>query len=179
MDPSTTRTNGSSSPRSALCHHSMKLSAPCSGPHSKSISGQCTATFGRPGSAPTTISSMDGCVAAVSATESPSQPRPPFIHKIWITGSVSAVVIVDLLAANELGEPWWPENDGSPARPGSQDVIVRWAGHKCPALFGDRSGARCRSLLLGHRVEGLMQVSEPRQPPQPSRSPVEVLPIVV
>src|SRR5450759_2627506 len=43
IDPSTTSTNGSSSPRSALCHHSMKLSAPCSGPHSKSISGQCTA----------------------------------------------------------------------------------------------------------------------------------------
>src|SRR5579859_1159187 len=38
IDPSTTRTNGSSSPRSALCHHSMKLSAPCSRPHSKSSS---------------------------------------------------------------------------------------------------------------------------------------------
>src|SRR5580704_10044843 len=41
IEPSTTSTNGSSSPRSALCHHSMKLSAPCSGPHSKSMSGQC------------------------------------------------------------------------------------------------------------------------------------------
>src|SRR5579863_5515581 len=87
MDPSTTSTNGSSSPRSALCHHSMNVSAPCSGPHSKSISGQCTATLGSPGRAPSTISSMLGCVAAVSATESPSQPRPPFIQRMWTTGS--------------------------------------------------------------------------------------------
>ena len=90
IDPSTTSTNGSSSPRSALCHHSMKLSAPCSGPHSKSISGQCTATFGSPGRAPSTISSMLGWVAAVSATESPSHPRPPFIHRMCMTGSCVA-----------------------------------------------------------------------------------------
>src|SRR5881398_1461670 len=87
----------------------MKVSAPCSGPHSKSISGQCTATLGRPGRAPSTISSMLGWVAAVSATESPSQPRPPFIHRMWTTGSagpavgasevVSAVVIDDHLPA--------------------------------------------------------------------------------
>ena len=87
IDPSTTSTNGSSSPRSALCHHSMKLSAPCSGPHSKSISGQCTAIFGSPGSAPSTISSMLGWVAAVRATESPSQLSPPFIQRMWTTPS--------------------------------------------------------------------------------------------
>ena len=49
IDPSTTRTNGSSSPRSALKNHSMKSSAPPTGPHSKSISGQCTAILGKPG----------------------------------------------------------------------------------------------------------------------------------
>src|ERR1700722_10207531 len=87
MDPSTTRTNGSSSPRSALCHHSMNVSAPCSGPHSKSIRGQCTATLGSPGRAPSTISSMLGWVAAVSATEYPSHPSPPFIQRMWTTGS--------------------------------------------------------------------------------------------
>ena len=57
-------TNGSSSPRSALKNHSRKSSAPPSGPHSKSISGQWTAIFGRPGRAPSAISSMLGCVAA-------------------------------------------------------------------------------------------------------------------
>src|SRR5690242_1321148 len=100
IDPSTTRTNGSSSPLSALYHHLMKVSAPCSGPHSKSINGQCTAILGSPGSAPRAISSMLGCVAVVRATESPSQPSPPFIQRIWTTPSsswvcrLSAVVVV-------------------------------------------------------------------------------------
>ena len=76
IEPSTTSTNGSSSPRSALKNHSRKSSAPPVGPHSKSISGQCTAIWGSPGSAPSAISSMLGWVAAVSATESPSQLRP-------------------------------------------------------------------------------------------------------
>jgi hypothetical protein len=60
----------------------MKVSAPLSGPHSKSISGQCTAIFGSPGNAPRTISSMLGCVAAVRATESPSQLRPALIQRM-------------------------------------------------------------------------------------------------
>ena len=97
-----TRTNGSSSPRSALCHHSMKVSAPCSGPHSKSISGQCTATLGSPGRAPSTISSMLGWVAAVSATESPSQPRPPFIQRMCTTGS-SVAWLIRVCGAGTLG----------------------------------------------------------------------------
>jgi hypothetical protein len=32
---------------------------------------------------------MLGWVAAVSATESPSQPSPPFIHRMWTTGSAA------------------------------------------------------------------------------------------
>src|SRR5688500_8705506 len=90
MDPSTTRTNGSSSPRSALKNHSRKSSAPPLGPHSKSISGQWTATFGRPGSAPRAISSMLGWVAPVRATESPSQLSPALIHSTWIRTSSAA-----------------------------------------------------------------------------------------
>src|SRR3954463_11328602 len=90
MDPSTTRTNSSSSPRSALKNHSRKSSAPPFGPHSKSISGQWTATLGRPGSAPSAISSMLDWVAAVRATESPSQLRPALIHRTWIRTSSAA-----------------------------------------------------------------------------------------
>ena len=87
IDPSTTRTNGSSSPRSALKNHSRKSSAPPTGPHSKSMSGQWTAIFGSPGRAPSAISSMLGWVAAVRATESPSQLSPALIHKTWTTVS--------------------------------------------------------------------------------------------
>ena len=81
IDPSTTSTKGSSSPRSALKNHSMKSSAPPTGPHSKSMSGQWTAILGSPGRAPRAISSMLGWVAAVSATESPSQLSPALIQR--------------------------------------------------------------------------------------------------
>ena len=77
--------NGSSSPRSARWNHSMKLSAEPSGPFSKARYGQCRAICGRPGSAPRTRSSMLGWVAAVSATDSPSQLRPPFIQRMCST----------------------------------------------------------------------------------------------
>ncbi len=62
----------------------MNVSAPLSGPHSKSISGQWTAILGKPGKAPRTISSMLGCVAAVSATESPSHDSPALIQRMWM-----------------------------------------------------------------------------------------------
>src|SRR5512132_4160637 len=91
IEPSITSTNGSSSPRSALKNHSRKSSAPALGPHSKSISGQWTATLGRPGRAPRAISSMLGWVAAVSATESPSQLRPALIQRMWTTASSCSV----------------------------------------------------------------------------------------
>src|SRR3954454_8526277 len=90
IDPSPTRTNGSSAPRSALKNHSRKSSAPPLGPHSKSISGQWTATFGSPGSAPSAISSMLGWVAPVRATESPSQLSPALIHSTWMSASSAA-----------------------------------------------------------------------------------------
>ena len=87
----------------------MKLSAPCSGPHSKSISGQCTAIGGSPGNAPSTISSMLGWVAAVSATESPSQLSPPFIQRMWTgaastsVSAASAVLVIAIASTNSGG----------------------------------------------------------------------------
>src|SRR5580658_9938162 len=93
IDPSITSTNGSSSPRSALKNHSRKSSAPPTGPHSKSMSGQWTAILGRPGNAPRAISSMLGCVAAVSATESPSQLNPALIQRTWTTASSVGVSV--------------------------------------------------------------------------------------
>ena len=80
-------------------NHSRKSSAPPFGPHSKSISGQCTAMLGRPGSAPSAISSMLGWVAAVNATESPSQLSPALIQSTWIRGWASAVVDASALMA--------------------------------------------------------------------------------
>ena len=112
MEPSTTSTNGSISPRSPLKNHSMNVSEPPTGPHSKSMSGQWTAIFGRPGSTPSTISSMLGCMAAVNATESPSQLRPALIQRMWIVGVSSA------------GAPLRPRYRLCPASPQSWDRLL-------------------------------------------------------
>ena len=55
--------------------------------------GQWTAIFGKPGRAPKAISSMLGWVAAVSATESPSQLSPALIQSTWTTASSVAVSV--------------------------------------------------------------------------------------
>src|SRR3954452_7741494 len=100
----------------------MKSLLPPTGPLSKSISGQCTATFGRPGSAPSAISSMLGWVAAVRATESPSQLRPALIHSTWIRTSSAA------RASSRVGaygiSPRFPGPSAQPVEVTTPDV--RW-----------------------------------------------------
>src|SRR3954464_231398 len=126
IDPSTTRTNGSSSPRSALKNHSRKSSAPPLGPHSKSISGQWTATFGSPGRAPSAISSTLGWVAAVRATESPSQLRPALIHSTWIKASSAASSASRVgaygIAATSRGPLCEPDGGNDPCHPPGPDL---------------------------------------------------------
>src|SRR6202023_2515707 len=53
-----------------------------SSPTSYARTGLCKCTLGSPGMAPKRTSSMLGWVAAVTETESPSQPRPAVIHRI-------------------------------------------------------------------------------------------------
>ena len=85
----------------------MKVSAPCTGPESKSISGQCTAIFGRPGRRlERDLLDAGLSVAAVSETESPSQLSPALIQRIWMgASSVSAacgevaVEVLDVFAS--------------------------------------------------------------------------------
>src|ERR1051326_7167237 len=77
IDPSTTRTNGSNLPLSASNQCLRK-----SPPHSYASTGLCKCTFGSPGMAPKRTSSMLGCIAAVTDTESPSQLRPDVIQMI-------------------------------------------------------------------------------------------------
>src|SRR5580704_15501636 len=77
MEPSTTSTNGSSLPSSAWYQYFRKSS-----PTSYASTGLCRCTRGSPGIAPNKTSSMLGWVAAVTETESPSQPRPAVIHRM-------------------------------------------------------------------------------------------------
>ena len=80
IEPSTTSTKGSSFPASASYQYFMNSS-----PTSYASTGLWRWTFGSPGIAPSTTSSMLGCVAAVIDTESPSQPRPAVIQTMWIS----------------------------------------------------------------------------------------------
>ncbi len=85
IEPSTTSTNGSSSPRSAWYQASMN-----SAPTSYASTGLCTTTRGMPGITPWTMSSRLGLVAEVMATESPSQDNPVVIHMTCaVTASVA------------------------------------------------------------------------------------------
>src|ERR1051326_5413756 len=83
-DPSTTSTNGSSSPRSAAYQWRMN-----SLPVSWASTGLCRCTRGMPGIAPSTTSSRLGCIAAVTATVSPSQPSPAVIHSTCTSPTAS------------------------------------------------------------------------------------------
>src|SRR3954447_7287494 len=144
MDPSTTRTNGSKSPRSALKNHSRKSSAPPVGPHSKSINGQCTATWGSPGNAPSAISSTLGWVAAVNATESPSQLRPALIQRTWI--SVSSALTAASESISQLS--------GTGAR--SLRCRSRPSAYLRSAVFRSTPAVRrCQRFAISQRMDKL------------------------
>src|SRR3954470_13955609 len=93
IDPSMTSTNGaSSSPRAAWRNGARNSSPPSVGDSTL----LCRWTFGRPGMAPSSTSSIDGWPAAVIETVSPSQDIPSEIHRMWTsstpdTGSVVAM----------------------------------------------------------------------------------------
>src|SRR5579863_4021445 len=88
MEPSTTSTNGSSLPCSARYQYFRKSS-----PFSYARTGLCKCTRGSPGIAPSSTSSMLGCVAAVTDTESPSQPNPAVIHRICTSATGDAFCV--------------------------------------------------------------------------------------
>src|ERR1700680_4560758 len=74
-----------------------------SGPFSRERTGLWKLTFGIPGITPRTMSSMLGCVAAVIATVSPSQPRPAVIQSTSTCAPGREVVQSNLTAINAAG----------------------------------------------------------------------------
>src|SRR2546425_1402174 len=77
IGPSITKRKGQSNfPSAARWKNSIKSS-----PTSYARNGLWKFTLGMPGNAPSTISSMLGCVAAVMAIVSPSQPSPAVIQR--------------------------------------------------------------------------------------------------
>src|SRR3954447_23900504 len=78
IDPSMTRTKGASSSSSSAWRNGLRNSSPPSVGESTLL---CRCTFGRPGIAPSSTSSMEGWPAAVMETVSPSQLIPSEIQR--------------------------------------------------------------------------------------------------
>ena len=108
-----------------------------------------------------------GCVAAVSATESPSQLRPALIQRTWTTSSSGGASVAVTLTPFR---PWAPtmlgaRNDrcrGSPKAPDVAPVLrlVRQIVNEC--VFATTSAERPRD---GLSCPGSTRLSAPRRSP--------------
>src|SRR3954449_12417897 len=88
IEPSMTSTNGaSSSPRAAWRNGARNSSPPSVGDSTLLWRW----TFGMPGIAPSSTSSIPGWPAAVTETESPSQLMPSEIHRMWTSSTAGAL----------------------------------------------------------------------------------------
>src|SRR4051812_24186340 len=93
IEPSMTRTNGASSSPRAAWRKGKRNSSP---PRVGDSTLLCRWTFGSPGMAPSSTSSIPGWPAAVMETVSPSHDMPSEIQRMWTsstpdTGSVVAM----------------------------------------------------------------------------------------
>src|SRR4051812_22124214 len=79
IEPSITSTNGSAASPRAAARNGVRNSSPPSVGDSTLL---CKLTFGMPGIAPSSTSSIPGCPAAVTDTESPSQLIPSEIQRM-------------------------------------------------------------------------------------------------
>src|SRR3954468_24558850 len=143
IEPSTTSTNGaSSSPRAAWRNGARNSSPPSVG--ESTLLWRCT--FGMPGIAPRSTSSMPGWPAAVTETESPSQLIPSEIQRMS-TSSTPATrhllhrqrVNEQLLAAEQL------HVEAPAAMAGEREAVEFTLG---PARAADAGGGRHFQLQL-------------------------------
>src|SRR3954470_22849743 len=180
IEPSITSTNGaSSSPRTAWRKGSRNSSPPSVGDSTLLWRW----TFGIPGIAPSSTSSIPGWPAAVTETESPSQLIPSEIQRMWTsctpTGS-SATAMRDLLFLHvqRLDEQLLPAHDphvGGTARGAQQREAVEHALY--PALpaasgGGDHVQHQLGTLdrgALGDQLEGERQRRRHDLPQVPDR----------
>src|SRR3954471_19596021 len=91
IEPSITSTNGAPSVSSSAARYGARNSSP---PSDGSSTLLCRCTFGRPGTAPSTTSSIDGSEAAVTETVSPSQLMPSEIQRMWTSSTPVASAVL-------------------------------------------------------------------------------------
>jgi hypothetical protein len=93
IEPSITNTNGASSSSLIASKNGFMNSSP---PSVGDRTLLCRWTFGRPGIAPSSTSSIAGWPAAVTETESPSQLIPSEHHRMWTSSTPCAVALMTL-----------------------------------------------------------------------------------
>src|SRR5262245_2292496 len=101
---------------------------------------------------------MLGWVAAVSATESPSQPSPPFIHRLWTTGSAepadeASLVCVSVAMPGHLLTGKWRIADW--LHPGADAIMLnpRSGSNKTePSIWWTQMSGRAQIGLADRRV---------------------------
>src|SRR4051812_44087480 len=156
IEPSITSTKGSAASPRAAARNGVRNSSPPSVGLSTLL---CRLTFGMPGIAPSRTSSMPGCPAAVTDTESPSQLIPSEIQRMSSSSTPATWhpfhherVDEQLLAAHQL------DIKASAAMAGEREALEFAL---CPAvaahsggrdLFQQQLGA-LRERPLGHEGE--------------------------
>src|SRR3954452_25580254 len=132
IEPSITSTNGSAASPAAAARNGLRNSSPPSVGLSTLL---CRFTFGMPGIAPSSTSSMPGCPAAVTDTESPSQLIPSEIQRMSSSSTPATGhpfhrqrVHEQLFAADQLYV------EASAARAGEREAVEFRVG---PALAAD------------------------------------------
>src|SRR4051795_9920864 len=102
IEPSTTSTNGASSSPRAACRKGARNSSP---PRVGESTLLWRWTFGMPGIAPSRTSSMPGCPAAVTDTESPSQLIPSEIQRMWTSSTAAGASSTAMARPSDRRQP--------------------------------------------------------------------------
>ena len=127
IEPSITSTNGASSSSSSAWRNGLRNSSPPSVGESTLL---CRWTFGRPGIAPSSTSSMPGWPAAVIETVSPSQLIPSEIQRMWTSSTPGAIGSAVILRSLRSSTP--PPRARARRRAAPRRAAARGPGRRRP-----------------------------------------------
>src|SRR3954470_18125490 len=155
IEPSITSTNGLSSSARAAARNGVRNSSPPSVGESTLL---CRFTFGIPGIAPSSTSSMPGCPAAVTEMESPSQLMPSEIQRMWTSSTPVSVATCHhshLFQLEGIHQQLFPAHElhvqARAARAREREPVQLALGPASPAAPGRRDVLQLQLGALGDR----------------------------
>src|SRR3954449_4725441 len=152
MEPSITSTNGASSSSRAAARNGARNSSPPSVGESTLL---CRLTFGMPGIAPSSTSSMPGWPAAVTDTESPSQLIPSEIQRMSSSSTPATWHLLHRQRVNEqLLAPEKLHVEAPAAMAGEREAVEFTLGPARAAAAGGGHHFQLQLRALGRRSVG-------------------------